>query len=225
MGALWRLFWASPLLLMWGLIMAQGMDIPANSTYPQGQRSWYWQHSLPFGLGKVHSSILLIKKSSSVLHQVPAGTQTESGHSPNLKSSVAKTITQPLIGQSLGVVSCPGKLWASAWSRAWRNRLLLELGVGALAWGPGHRAGVQPEPRFAANGGTWAHLRFCKLLPQDRYLGTKVGTGLPPGSLRFLPKGGDSCRSSRQSLWDSGLYTGLETEFLLHNGFSWPPFQ
>lgn len=73
---IWHGFGASPLLLKCRLNTAQSMDVPKSNTYPQGQRSWCWQHSLPFGLGKVHSGILLIRKSSSVLHQMPAGTQT-----------------------------------------------------------------------------------------------------------------------------------------------------
>lgn len=55
---------------------------------------------------------------------------------------------------------------------------------------------VQAQPRFVANTITWAHLRFCKLLPKDRSLGTSVGMRLSQGSLRFLPKVIESCGSS-----------------------------
>lgn len=136
MSALRHKFGASHLLHIRGLIMAYWKEVPMSNTYPRGQRSWYWQRSLPFGLGKVHSSSLLLGK-SSVLHQMPAGTEIE----------WQRLITQPLIGLSWMVASCPVKLWSSAVTPGVKG-LLHELGIRAQAWRIGHRAGIQLEPGF-----------------------------------------------------------------------------
>lgn len=146
MSALRHKFGASHLLHIRGLIMAYWKEVPMSSTYPRGQRSWYWQRSLPFGLGKVHSSSLLLGK-SSVLHQMPAGTEIESGHSPNRSLQWQRLITQPLIGLSWVVASCPVKLWSSAVMLGVKG-LLHELGVRAQVWRIGHKAGIQLEPGF-----------------------------------------------------------------------------
>lgn len=152
---------ASHLLYITGLTIAYWKEVPISNTYPRGQRSWYWQHSLPFELGKVHSSSLLLGKSSD-LHQTPAETEIASGHSPSQSLQWQRLITQPLIGLSWVAASCPVKLWFSAVTLGVKG-LLHELGVRAQAWRIGHRAGVHGAWVLSWQI-IWAHLRLCWLL-------------------------------------------------------------
>ena len=144
MSALRQKFGASHLLHIRGLIMAYWKEVPMSNTYPRGQRSWYWQRSLPFGLGKVHSSSLLLGK-SSVLHQMPAGTEIESGHSPN-QSSVAKTDHSASYWPILDGCKLPSEamiLCSHAWSK------------GSAAWTWDKSSGMKNRTQSWDPTGAW----------------------------------------------------------------------